>query len=458
MKTQTRIVGIDLALKHSHMAFIRDEAGGPLGQSFSFPRTSAGFNQLLEKALAGMPETARLTVVMEPTSLAWVPLATYLSLKGHIIYLVNPRRVSDLRKFYSRRKKSDRLDAKVLSNLPNLEEDILTELYLPTGELNALKRHSQQRDKLKQSIGDQKNRIQAVFTEANPTALEAFGEDKFSRVGRAFLRKYINPLKVKGLGLKRFTQVLERKAYGELKESTVNRLFEACCDTINIYREALEKDKLPFSYEQIQEEINLELDLMEFKEAQVKKLDKKIANLYQQVDPRGDLKSLRGVGDVHAPIILGYAGYIGRFGNARSYCGFTGLVPGKKQTGGTDRKGLKITKEGPNLLKKTYYMVGETARHWDLEMAERYHRLIGRGLHHKQAITAIGRISAARAYAVMKRMELARKGLIKPEEVPYKLRDLEGREISAQEAREQILIRYPSKNSLKKRGRAATAD
>ena len=57
----------------------------------------------------------------------------------------------------------------------------------------------------------------------------------------------------------------------------------------------------------------------------------------------------------------------------------------------------------------------------------------------------------------MKRMELARKGLIKPEEVPYKLRDLEGREISAQEAREQILIRYPSKNSLKKRGRAATA-
>jgi len=123
---------------------------------------------------------------MEPTSLAWVPLATYLSLKGHIIYLVNPRRVSDLRKFYSRRKKSDRLDAKVLSNLPNFEEDILTELYLSTGELNALKRHSQQRDKLKQSIGDQKNRIQAVFTEANPTALEAFGEDKFSRVGRAF--------------------------------------------------------------------------------------------------------------------------------------------------------------------------------------------------------------------------------------------------------------------------------
>jgi transposase len=403
LNEQTRTVGIDLALKNPHRAFIRDEAGRALGKSFSVPRTAEGFKDLLEKATAGLPEETKITAVMEPTSLAWVPLATYLALKGHIIYLVNPRRVSDLRKFYSRHTKSDRLDAKVLSNLPNLEEDILIELSLPTGEVNGLKRYCQQRDKLERSIGAQKNRIQAIFTEANPKVLEALGEDKFSRVGRAFLRKYINPLKVKGLGVKRFGQVLQRKAHGQLKESTVERLFEACCDTITIYREALEKDELPFSYDQLQEEINLELDLMEFKESQVKKLDQKISEVYRQIDPRGDLKSIKGIGDVHAPIVMAFAGNINRFGSNRSYCGSTGLTPGKKQTGNTDRKGLKISKEGPNLLKKTYYMIGETARHWDLEMAERYHRLIGRGLHHKQAIVALGRSSAARVRPVNNR-------------------------------------------------------
>ena len=109
-------------------------------------------------------------------------------------------------------------------------------------------------------------------------------------------------------------------------------------------------------------------------------------------------------------------------------------------------------------MKKTYYMAAETARHWDVEMAERYHRLTGRGLHHKQAVCAIGRSIAARAYAVMKRMDLAQNGLLSPEEVPYQLRDLEGKQITAQKARELILIRYPSKAAQsKKRGRAATA-
>ena len=455
---KTRTVGIDLAIKHSHEAFILDEAGQPLGRSFSFPRTFDGFSQMLKRALKGLAETAKLTVVMEPTSLAWVPLAVFLVLRGHKIYLVNPRRVADLRKFYSRHKKSDRIDAKVLAKLPVIDKETLTELYLAPGNVNALKRYCQQRDKLEKSIAIQKNRIQAVFTEANPTALEAFGGDKFTQVARAFLRYYLNPLKVKGLGIKRFTKILARKAHGELNESIAAKLFESCCDTIAIYQGALENDTLPFNYEELQDEVNLELDLMEYKEAQVKKLDKKISQLYQQLDPRGEIKSIKGIGDVHAPIILGFAGDINRYHSGHSYCGSTGLVPGKKQTGGTDRKGLSITKEGPNLLKKTYYMAAETARHWDVEMAERYYRLTGRGLHHKQAICAIGRSIAARAYAIMKRMDLAQNGLLLPEEVPYQLRDLEGKQISAQKARELILIRYPSKAAQrKKRGRAATA-
>ena len=133
-----------------------------------------------------------------------------------------------------------------------------------------------------------------------------------------------------------------------------------------------------------------------------------------------------------------------------------GAIPKKKQSSHRDQKGLPITKAAQRLLKKGYHMAAETSRKYDVEDATFYHRLIKRGLHHNQAITAIARRLAARSYAVMKRVQKAQQGLREKSTVPFQLRDLDGTPITPEQARQIVRDTYPSKSKISKKKKERT--
>jgi transposase len=56
-------------------------------------------------------DTAEVLVVMEPTRNAWVPLAAWFRRRGASVVLVPPERSADLRRYYAKHTKSDRLAA-----------------------------------------------------------------------------------------------------------------------------------------------------------------------------------------------------------------------------------------------------------------------------------------------------------------------------------------------------------
>jgi len=57
--------------------------------------------------------------------------------------------------------------------------------------------------------------------------------------------------------------------------------------------------------------------------------------------------------------------------------------------GGSERRG-KISKAGPSMLRWWLNLAADTARTWDLELAELYRRLMAeRGRHHNQALCAV---------------------------------------------------------------------
>lgn len=169
-----------------------------------------------------------------------------------------------------------------------------------------------------------------------------------------------------------------------------------------IYQEAKKQGRMPLDFDQIQDEINIELDLLEFKGAKIASLDIKIASLYEQLDPKGELKSLPGFGEVIAPAFLGAIKDINRFGNIRSFRCFCGLIPKKSSSGDHERLGLPITKAAQKSLKKNLYLAGETARKTDPECAAFYHRLMARGLHHNQAVCAVAGKLTGRAFALIR--------------------------------------------------------
>ncbi|RPJ38711.1 MAG: IS110 family transposase, partial [Chloroflexi bacterium] len=108
-----RIVGIDLGVTGKHKAVIANERGQALRPVIPFSTSLAELSALVTAAQAGN-EDGQVQVVMEPTGMAWFPLAVYLKNQGWTVYLANSRQVADLRRYFKRYAKSDRIDAQVL--------------------------------------------------------------------------------------------------------------------------------------------------------------------------------------------------------------------------------------------------------------------------------------------------------------------------------------------------------
>lgn len=445
-----RIVGIDLAVTGLHRAAVYDSASMTfVGKSFSFNRSYEGYMLLLHKASSYF--SGDILFVMEPTSGAWKPLSAFLMAKGYTVYLIKPQKVYDLRKFLKKHTKSDRIDAQALAKLPIVDPQGIYPLVFPKTDIEALNRYCRQRERMMRSICGRKTRIQAYFTAVNPMLMECFGEHKYTRCCRAFLRCYADPFKIVKLGVKRLANFLTSHAWGTPAASLAVQINKASQSAVNIFKEAQAKGMLPFAPEQFQEEINVELDLMEYEEKKVKYLDGKIAALYQKLDPGKVLQSIPGIGPVHAPSILSITGNPARFTNLRAYKAFCGLVPRKKQSATSDIKGLRITKSSQRMLKKSYCLAAQTARRYDPEAACFYHRLRAKGRHHNQAICAVASNLAGRTYSVMKRTGLGTDKLLNnTTHLRYVIRDFEGKDVDLKQARALVVERF----LIKKTGRA----
>lgn len=110
----------------------------------------------LETLWKAIPPGVTLTVVMEPTRNAWVPLAAWFRRRGAAVIMVPPDQSADLRDYYSKHAKSDRLDSRVLARLPLLHPEGLRSAH-GLGPADALRRAT----KLRASLVKRRNVILA---------------------------------------------------------------------------------------------------------------------------------------------------------------------------------------------------------------------------------------------------------------------------------------------------------
>ena len=112
-------LGIDVACRAAHQASLADETGRFTWSGRRFRTAAADLDRLWDAIPAG----AAVTVVMEPTRNAWVPLAAWFRRRGATVIMVPPEQSADLRDYYSKHAKSDRLDSRMLARLPLLHPD-----------------------------------------------------------------------------------------------------------------------------------------------------------------------------------------------------------------------------------------------------------------------------------------------------------------------------------------------
>jgi hypothetical protein len=181
----------------------------------------------------------------------------------------------------------------------------------------------------------------------------------------------------------------------------------------------------------LQEEIARELRLMEVEEAESAALSLRIEELYRKLHASDDLRTIPGVGEHTAPVFLAVVGDDpSRFGSQAEFANWTGVVPGARQSSDVEAKGLRMTKAGPPIIRWALYQAGQIGRRYDPQLACVYYReMVQHGKNRKQAMGAVMSHLAARVLTVLR------------EGRPYELRDVEGRPLSREKARE-LLSRY----------------
>lgn len=424
-------LGVDIACRSAHTAACADEAGSLLWSGHRF-RTDPGE---LDALWARLPEGAsELMVVMEPTRNAWVPLAAWFRRRGARVVLVPSEQSADLRDYFSKHTKTDRLDAEVLARLPVLHPEGL-HLAEALGPGDPLKRAVKIRSGLVHRRTTAMARLDALLEILGPAWTDALGT-RMTQTAFRFLTSYANPHQVRRLGaarLGRWFQHHSRRAWGRERAAAVIAAAETSIELWGnggLDFEALAAD--------IAAEATIALEVSE----QIALLDRRIADMYAEADPAGIVVSVPGVGGVLAGQILGRLGDPTRFTSLAAARSFSGLVPRRNSSGLTDRAGGP-TKQGDACLRAALFQAADRARRVDPQLAARYQRLMCEmGRHHNSATCTVATALLTRIVACLRKRER------------YQVRDVDGRALTAAEGGAIVAARYQVPQELREARRS----
>ena len=353
-------LGIDVACRAAHQGSLADPKGRFAWSGRKFRTTVADLNRLWES----IPEGTALTVVMEPTRNAWVPLAAWFRRRGASVIMIPPEQSADLRDYYSKHAKSDHLDSRMLARLPLLHPDGLRPAE-GLGPADALRRATKLRASLVKRRSVILARLDSYLELLGPAWHAAFGGDLANNTPLRFLAAgYADPHAVRRLGRARLARFIWRYSHGAFGEQLAGQLLAAAAETLQLWDGEL-------SYPDLAEDIAAEARLALALTTETRDLERKIASLLHELDPAAIMTSVPGVGAIGAAQILARLGDPARFQSLAGARSFTGLVPSLDASGTSGRHGPP-TKSGDAPLREALFMAANQARRIDPALAARY--------------------------------------------------------------------------------------
>ena len=444
------VVGIDLGRKSPHdVVIMRRETGLETGRGFRFPSSPEGFDKLFRKIDALRKNNEPVDFAIDSPGRAWIPVAAVLKANGFRVYRPSAYRVKRLRQAGHRKNKTNRIDALTLARcLMNYPEDT-AQAFLPQGDQARLDQIVRQRDRVVDSLARRKQRIQDLCEAVNPGLTKIPEGFLLNEAGRAFLRNYIDPGTVLRLGKKRLGLFLQKRYRRELEPGTLDKLFRACRNAVELYRAVRDAGSMPFDERTLQDELNWELDQLEREEQRRDLLEKQIEKINTKLDPTDSLISLPGIRHILAAGIRTCVGDIDRFESLNKHRGFAGFYPSVRKTGDHASSSMAISKMSCNRYKRCLYLAAENAYKWDLEMAAFYHKRRRAGHTHTQAVCAVANAKLLpRIHRLMKELKQAEAS--KTTRPHYVFRDLSGNPISKTEAKAMITATWGDVSYSKK--------
>lgn len=426
-------LGIDLACRAQHRATLADDRGEYLWAGRRLRTTPAD----LEAVWADIPDGVEVWVVMEPTRNAWVVVANWFAARGAHVVVVPPEQAADLRAYYNKHTKTDRLDSRVLARLPLLHPEGLRTVDTP-GPADALKRAVRQRRSLVKRRANCYLRLDALVELLGPAWADVLGSGEYCTTALAVLESYADPRRLAGLDRDELADFLRYHSRGHWGEAAADRLQAAAHQTLELWAGGA------ISFDELACDIASEVRTITALTAEIAALDTRIAGLYEQADPTRLIASGPRVATTSAADILGRLGDPDRFANLAGVRSFTGLVPGVDQSGESDAH-TELTKAGDPGLREALYLAADRARQVDPTLADKYYRLmVEGGKTHTSAVCHLAGTFVTRLAACWRNRE------------HYVLRDVDGREITEAEGQQIVADRYQIPAEVRRKRRRAT--
>lgn len=435
--TATWSLGIDVSCRSAHQAtLLRD--GETVWKGWKFTTSTDALSQLWEKVMAEDPQS-QVTVVVEPTRNAWIVVADKLRVLGAKVVMVPSHRSADLRAYFSKYTKNDRLDSDVLARVVLLHPEGLPE-YTGQGPADVYRTEVKQRETLVHTRTAHVNRLDAKLEILGPLWFEVFGST-FGVTALTFLAQMVHPRTIIQRGPTRLATLLSTHSRGQWGIEHATAILAACRESLALWDDPTGGYRLDF--DELAADIALEARMAQHLNTEIAELDARLAAKYQQADPDQVVRTVPGIGPVLAAGLVGRLGDISRFDTIAAIRSYTGLIPAVNQSGTSD-KPCPITKAGDPLLRQMLFTAADHARRSDPQLASTYKRLRNQGKHHISAVCHIATRLVTRIAACIR------------DNKPYQIRDVDGTPISAQQGRTIVRTTYRYQPENKKNTTRAT--
>lgn len=145
------------------------------------------------------------------------------------------------------------------------------------------------------------------------------------------------------------------------------------------------------------------LEYLQQQQAQIKQLISDHFNRHPHLKQQRDLlKSIPGIGDVTASVLLAEIGRIEDYKNARQLAAYAGLTPCERSSGTSVRGKTRLSGMGNVRLRKALYMPAVVAMRHNPLLKAMSERLLGRGKVKMQVIGALMRKLVHLAFGILK--------------------------------------------------------
>lgn len=435
-----RTIGLDLAISGTHKAVIADEQARISSSVIRLRTDPDALNGLLHRAREGVAPDEPVRVVMEPTGSMWRPLASYFIQRDVTVYLVKTQQVADLREYYSKHAKSDRISAEVLVRLPWVDPESLYPLHLVGADYLTGQRWCKQQEELAELITAVKNRIQA-WERAYWPGLEDVVDDLWVPWMRRWREEWYDPWRLQDADTAQLAAFLAQAGADPQAVEQLAADLRAVAQRVVALFGTPQGGRSPHvDYGAVQEQVLRELRILAVYEDEHQALAQQKRALYRRLHPSRHLETLKGVGQDGAAIYTFFIADVSRFALQKEFRGWHGLIPKSDQSGDAEKKGLQVTKAGPAPVKHYAYMNAEVARQWDPQIAEIYHnQMVHKGNQHTQAVCCCATHLLDRVRAILR------------DDRPYELRDVDGTPVTWEEARDIVVERYQVPDEVRER-------